>query len=114
MTYLCIAVGGGLGSALRYSLALLLQQAPYGTYVANSIACLLLGILLGYQTSYGTTSLFLLLAIGFCGGLSTFSTLIGELYHYFTSGYIVEGITYLGLSCLTGMLSLLIGTWLWR
>jgi fluoride exporter len=76
-----IFVGGGLGSISRFILgksiqAQFLRTFPFGTLGVNVLASLILGILIGMfeaktlvNPNYRT-----FIAIGFCGGFSTFST----------------------------------------
>lgn len=77
--YLLVFLGGGLGSMLRFAVvqwcAPLGWIFPLATFLSNFISCLLLGIILGLR-SRGTlsTDFNYLLAAGFCGGFSTFST----------------------------------------
>ena len=78
---LLVALGGGLGSALRYVIQEALHQnikgfSPYGTFLVNMIGCLLIGLFLGWleQEKYLSESSNLLLIGGFCGGFTTFST----------------------------------------
>lgn len=92
MGFLLIFIGGGLGSMCRYGIGLavqpLLPKFPWATLVANGLACLILGALLGLQF-HGNMSeqRRLLLATGFCGGFSTFSTFTAETWELFQSGH---------------------------
>lgn len=73
-----IFLGGGLGALLRWRLSTFNADAfmPVGTLVANVLGCLVLGVVLG---SLRPGSLvFLFLVAGFCGALTTFSTLTLE------------------------------------
>lgn len=66
-----IAVGGALGAMGRYLLSLWRTPGfPYGILIANVSGSLLLGVLVAGVPR--TT--FLLLGVGFCGALTTFST----------------------------------------
>ena len=81
---LLVFVGGGLGSILRFAIGKWLNSPasgiPYGTFLANILGSLCIGFILGWavknnQLQSGTV---LLLATGFCGGFTTFSTFAYE------------------------------------
>ena len=108
-----VGVGGALGSVLRYGLGRLAMQ-PWGTFSANIFACLVLGFLTAKLAAEGNTDTNtwrLLLGIGFCGGLSTFSTLMLELVQFGQKGETVSGIAYLAVSVVVGALALVLGLW---
>ncbi len=74
MTVLLVALGGGLGSVLRYTLGQRYDDRWHpGTLAANTGASLLLGACAGW--ALGGSSL-ALVGTGFCGGLSTYSSLM--------------------------------------
>lgn len=113
---LLVALGGALGSISRYGLARW-QTLPYGTFAANVIACLVLGYLtgrLGAQLAGTTHTWRLLIGVGFCGGLSTFSTLVLELVSYGEKAAFPTAFGYLAASLVLGTLALLAGLWLGR
>jgi CrcB protein len=88
---LLVFLGGGLGSVCRWGLALLLQpyqdRFPWATLLANGLACTVLGAVLGAQIAGGISSeKRLLLAVGFCGGFSTFSTFTSETWVLWQGG----------------------------
>jgi fluoride exporter len=79
-----VFIGGVLGSLWRFWWSGLVarhfgETFPFGTLVVNIIASLLLGMISGFLAHVAdrqlATSLHQLLAIGVCGGLSTFSSL---------------------------------------
>jgi CrcB protein len=73
-TWLLVAVGAGVGSATRFSLAHRLDgRWPVGTMTVNLAGSFLLGVLGALALS---GSMMALLGTGFCGGLTTFSSLI--------------------------------------
>lgn len=72
MTVLVVFLGAALGAPCRYLLDRLVQSRhssdfPRGTLTVNVVGCLLIGFVVG-------TSWMPLLGIGFCGGLTTYST----------------------------------------
>lgn len=74
MTALLVALGGALGSALRYALGQRYDDRWHpGTLAANVLASLLLGACAGWALDGDTWAL---LGTGFCGGLSTYSSLM--------------------------------------
>lgn len=89
---LLVFVGGGFGSVARYLLGKFLNSPsdgiPYGTFVANILGSLIIGIILGLaaRNETLTQSQTLLLATGFCGGFTTFSTFAYENHVFLKSG----------------------------
>ncbi|MFD5828770.1 fluoride efflux transporter CrcB [Lentzea sp. NPDC060358] len=72
MTAVVVFLGAALGAPCRYLLdrfvsARMSSDFPYGTLVVNVLGCLLIGFVAG-------TSWMPLLGVGFCGGLTTYST----------------------------------------
>lgn len=78
MTLLLVAVGGALGSALRYAAASALDaRFPRGTLAVNVAGSALLGLLVGLGAD-GTA--YALVGVGFCGGLTTWSAFAGQTH----------------------------------
>ena len=115
-----VFLGGGFGSILRYWISKSLN--PYysnfylGTFLVNCIGCLLIGILIGLtlKSTYITQNQTLLLATGFCGGFTTFSTFALEGNLLFKETSLFYSALYLGLSVVVGMLAISVGLWIAR
>lgn len=72
MTVLVVFLGAALGAPARYLTDRFVQSRhssdfPFGTLVVNVVGCLVIGFVVG-------TSWMPLLGVGFCGGLTTYST----------------------------------------
>jgi CrcB protein len=91
---LAVALGGALGSVCRYLISLATKRSlvdghfPLGTFLANSLGCLLIGFVAGVLLAKGDRPLVhLLLMTGFLGGFTTFSSFGFETYTLLYHGH---------------------------
>lgn len=99
---LAIAVGGGLGSLIRWQVSCLSRETStlVPTMVVNMTGCLVLGaILTGYPGNGHYRRSFL--TIGLFGGLTTFSTVMVQLIAILAEGNPRQAMVY-GLSMIGG------------
>jgi|TARA_B110000459_G_C16547487_1_gene465083 CrcB protein len=92
-TLFAIFIGGGAGSVARFLVGEGISKIssygfPLGTLLANLLATALLAFILIYSgEKWGRDSIMIpLLAIGFCGGFSTFSTFSIDTMRLFQEG----------------------------
>ena len=110
-----VFLGGGTGSMLRFAIGKWLNSAesgiPYGTFAANIIGSLLIGIVLGLAAKNESLSTHqtLLLASGFCGGFTTFSTFAYEAHVFLKDGNFVHFSLYTIASFVLGFLAVFLG-----
>lgn len=76
--FIWVFLGGGLGSVIRFLFSNWISKSaqdslPFSTLLANVAACIFMAFAIRFFSHISeSTRLFLL--VGFCGGLSTFST----------------------------------------
>ncbi|ALJ04438.1 protein CrcB [Pseudalgibacter alginicilyticus] len=115
---LLVFLGGGFGSVLRYLISKYLNNIesgiPYGTFAANILGSLLIGLILGLAAKNDslTQSQTLLLATGFCGGFTTFSTFAYENHVFLKSGDFISFTIYSISSFVIGFLAVFFGMFL--
>ncbi len=114
---LLVFVGGGFGSVLRFIIGKTLNNTengfPYGTFLVNVFGSLLIGVILGLALKNNTLTdnQTLLLATGFCGGFTTFSTFAYENHLYLKTGDFTSFAIYTIASFVVGFLAVFLGLW---
>lgn len=115
MEYLVVAIGGGLGAILRFSLGKWIGNRlgtsfPYGTFVINIVGSFLLGF-----TLFMGETIHLFFKVGFLGAFTTFSTFGYEAFTLMEKGQYGRMIFYIIGSVLLGLVGayLGMGVYLW-
>lgn len=115
-----VFLGGGFGSIARYLLSNWLNkletEIPYGTLLSNVLGSLLVGIVLGYfvKSSNVSETQTLLLATGFCGGFTTFSSFAYENQVFLKNGDYISFLFYAFGSLIIGILAIFLGLYISR
>lgn len=108
-----IAAGGAAGAGLRWAVATRFGGGdgfPAATFAVNAVGCLALGALLalGGRRRVGR-ALGDALGVGFCGGLTTFSTLAVEVVDLADRGRTALALAYAAASLGAGLLAFVAG-----
>ena len=116
---LFVFLGGGLGSALRYGLGTWLNpnnELAIGTFSVNILGSLLIGLLMGWFFKWPNIDdgMRLFLAVGFCGGFTTFSAFAIEQVNMIRNGAFTYALIYATSSIVLGVLAVFLGLWLSR
>jgi CrcB protein len=115
-----VALGGGIGSLLRYQLgrtmthwlgAQAVTAFPWATLTCNIIGSLAMGLLAGWLARHGTGGDHwrLFFGVGLLGGFTTFSAFSLELMLLIERGQPGLATTYAGVSVLAGLVALYLG-----
>ena len=102
---LAIFLGGGIGAVSRYLISLNLTKnfeinLPASTFLVNIIGSFIIGFLyiLFIEKADITPAVKLALTVGFCGGLTTFSTISLELFEMLGNQQFFHAFSYIILS----------------
>jgi fluoride exporter len=111
-----IAIGATLGSFARFGLVewtnlFLGGEFPYGTLLVNVLGSFILGFFLTLATGRLEISpnIRILVATGFCGSFTTFSTFSFQVVQLLQEGSYVAGLVYPLISLLGGVLAVVLG-----
>lgn len=118
LNILAIFIGGGLGSVSRYFVGILLKMHdlnfPIATFSVNILGSLILGFVAAYFWNKAPMhdTLRLAITVGFCGGLTTFSTFSWETFDLIKQGEFLLAGLYAVVSVLTCILAVSLGAFL--
>ena len=111
--FLLVALGGGIGSILRYGVSLMINAKyfPWPTLVVNIIGSFIIGLILALSIKEESFlyNWKLFLATGVCGGFTTFSAFSLENMELLQSGKYFLAATYIVVSVVLGIAAAFLG-----
>lgn len=117
--FLLVGIGSFAGGGMRFLVSKALQNCvatpfPLGTFAVNVLGCLLIGIVSGIPSATGwlSPSTRLVLTTGFCGGFTTFSTMMNENASLVKDDHLPYLALYLVGSLALGFVAVLAGHWI--
>lgn len=112
MGLIFVGIGGALGSITRYHLGKAVAQRsknvqfPLGTFIINLSGAMLLGIVIGADVK---GNLYMLMADGFLGAYTTFSTFMYEGFHLFQDNEKKNAAVYFFSTLILGIIGYMMG-----
>ena len=121
MSALLVAVGGAVGSLLRYWMSGVAQRSipgtgewslfPLGTLTVNVLGCVMAGALAEIGERHGplSTETRALLMVGFLGGFTTFSAFANETVAFWRAGAVAVATVHMVVSVLVCIAAVVVG-----
>ena len=126
MNILFVAVGGAVGSVLRYLLGTWIQSVsksidfPFGTLTVNLIGCFVIGFLSQLAEARGafTSESRALVFVGILGGFTTFSSFGNDTINLLRDGEAFNALANVGANVILGLSLVWLGRtvafWIWK
>ncbi len=112
---LAVGLGGAVGTLVRYELGVAIRTAtgafPWAIFAANVTGALILGLVttLALERWPPTRYVRPAVGIGFCGGLTTFSTWMVDATELADRHHVGTAVLYLGATAAIGLAALYVG-----
>ncbi len=119
-TVLQVAIGGAVGASARYLTGVAILKGfgshdfPLGVIAVNILGSFIMGALVVFLGQKGLTHLNALLATGFLGGFTTFSSFSLESWRLMETGRYDLALSYILLSVIVSILALIAGVHVMR
>jgi len=126
LSLVLVALGGALGSVLRYLFGIWTQAIskssgfPYGTLAVNLIGCFVIGLLSQLAETRGifTPESRAFVFIGILGGFTTFSSFGNDTLNLARNGETFNALANVGANVILGLLLVwfgrIVADWIWR
>lgn len=119
MAFLQVALGGAIGSVLRFGVGLAMLRVtgpgfPLGIISVNILGSFLMGAFVVFSFHRDVQHLNPLVMTGLLGGFTTFSAFSLEAFTLYERGQITAAFFYVALSVVLSLGALALGVWLAR
>ncbi len=112
---LAVALGGAIGSSVRYLLASYVYEAshqhkfPFGILTVNLIGSFVLGVIshIAWSTKANAGALYLGLTVGMLGGFTTYATFSHDIFSLLHRGHVRLALAYM----VSTLVLCLLGVW---
>lgn len=115
LNIIAIFTGGGIGAVIRYLTGIIILKyshlsLPPATFIVNVAGSFLIGFLYIFfiEKQELNPAIKLALTVGFCGGLTTFSTFSLELFEMIKNAHFINAFLYVIISiiiCVTAVIT---------
>ncbi|WP_231038461.1 fluoride efflux transporter CrcB [Pectinatus haikarae] len=116
MGIILVAIGGGIGSVVRYLVSRWAAEKisfdlPYGTFIVNITGCFIIGFFMALFTERMVASPYwrLFITVGFIGGLTTFSSFSYESLQLLLKANFLQAFCNIGGNVIIGIFAAWLG-----
>ena len=109
---LIVGTGGALGSIARYLITCLFTHLAICSELATLSVNIIGSFIIGLLIPASQNTLYLLMAVGFCGGFTTFSTFSAQAFQMLQNGQRLTFIIYVLASVLISISFVFLGVFL--
>lgn len=119
LNILAVFIGGGIGAVVRFltgifCINIFKTNLPVATFAVNIVGCFIIGFLymLFIEKFQIHPALKFALTVGFCGGLTTFSTFSLEIVEMIQNSQFINSAIYILMSLIIGLIAVFFGGYL--
>lgn len=109
---LIVGTGGALGSIARYLITCLFTYLSITNELATLSVNLIGSFIIGLLIPASQNTLYLLMAVGFCGGFTTFSTFSAQAFQMLQNGQRLSAVIYILVSVFISISFVMLGIYL--
>ncbi len=109
---LLVGTGGALGSIARYLITCLFTHLAICSELAIFLVNIIGSFIIGLLIPASSNTLYLLMAVGFCGGFTTFSTFSVQAFQMLQSGQRLTSLIYILASVLISIAFVFLGIYM--